>query len=124
MTIQCKGCDKSMMTVFYEGVAIQLCMDCKGIYLTKRKLGIIEGSREIDIPENTPFPRNGPEVRRHCPRCENVMKKVKHGHIRTSVIDYCDNCTGIWLDKGELASIQLSYEIAENNVYRNQLKRA
>lgn len=124
MSFQCKRCDKEMMTVFYEGVAIQLCMSCKGIYLSKKKLEIIKDSREIDIPEDTPIPRNGPEVRRHCPKCDISMKKIKHGNIRTTMIDFCEDCSGLWLDKGELASIQFSYEIAEKNQFRNQLRRA
>jgi len=109
-----------MQTVFYEGVAIQLCMSCKGIFLSKKKLEIIENSREIEIPEDTPIPRNGAEVRRHCPKCETIMKKINHGKIRSTMIDYCGNCTGIWLDKGELASIQFSYEVAERNRFHNQ----
>jgi Zn-finger nucleic acid-binding protein len=113
-----------MQTVFYEGVAIQLCMTCKGIFLSKKKLGIIEDSREIEIPKDTPIPRNGVEVLRHCPKCEDVMKKVPYGNIRSTTIDYCGMCTGIWLDKGELASIQFSYEIAEDNRLRNQRLRS
>lgn len=124
MSISCKRCDTDMHTVFYEGVAIQLCLDCKGIFLTRKKLEIIENSREIEIPEDMPIPRNGPEVRRHCPNCNILMRKAKHGRIRTTIIDYCDDCSGIWLDKGELASIQLSYEIAEKNLLLNQLRRA
>ncbi len=113
-----------MHTVFYEGVAIQLCMSCNGIFLTRRKLEIIQDSREIEIPKDTPIPRNGPEVLRNCPHCHDIMKKAKHGKIRTTMIDYCETCSGIWLDKGELASIQFSYEIAEHNRQINQLKRA
>jgi len=124
MSILCKRCDTDMQTVFYEGVAIQLCMSCKGVFLTRKKLEIIENSREIEIPEDTAIPRNGPEVRRHCPTCDIAMKKVKYGKIRTTMIDFCTDCNGIWLDKGELVSIQFSYEIAEKNQFLNQLKRA
>ena len=113
-----------MQTVFYEGVAIQLCMSCKGIFLSQKKLEIIENSREIEIPDDMPVPRNGSEVRRHCPRCDIVMKKVRHGKVRATLIDFCTDCSGIWLDKGELASIQFSYEIAERNQFLNQLRRA
>ena len=122
MNMLCERCDTDMQTVFYEGVTIQLCMSCKGIFLSKKKLGIIEDSREIEIPDDTPYPRNGVEVRRHCPKCEIGMKKVRHGKIRSTMIDYCETCTGIWLDKGELASIQFSYEIAERNQFYNQRK--
>lgn len=124
MSIFCKRCDTDMQTVFYEGVAIQLCMSCKGVYLTRRRLEIIKDSREIEIAKDTPKPRKGPEVPRCCPNCQDIMKKAKYGKIRPTMIDYCETCNGIWLDKGELASIQFSYEIAENNRTRNQFKRA
>ena len=124
MSIHCQRCDTDMQTVFYEGVAIQLCMSCKGVFLTQKKLEIIENSREIEIPKNTPMPRNGPEVRRNCPHCNILMKKVKHGQIRAHMIDLCTDCNGIWLDKGELASIQFCYEIAEDNRQLNQLRTA
>lgn len=124
MNLLCKKCDTDMQTVFYEGVAIQLCISCKSVFLSKKKLELIEESREIDIPVDTPIPRNGPEVLRHCPKCEVFMKKVTHGRVRTTMIDYCESCHGIWLDKGELNSIQFSYEIAQDNMFRNQLRRA
>jgi uncharacterized protein len=124
MNLKCERCDDAMQTVFYEGVAIQLCMGCKGIFLSEKKLAMIEASREIEIPEDTPHSRRKYEVLRNCPKCESQMKKVKHGKIRKTMIDYCTDCTGIWLDKGELASIQFSYEIAQDNVFRNQRRRA
>jgi uncharacterized protein len=123
MSILCQRCDTDMQTVFYEGVAIQLCMGCKGMFLTKKKLEIIENSREFDIPNVIPVPRNGPEVRRNCPNCNIVMKKRKHGSIRITMIDFCEDCNGIWLDKGEIASIQLGYETAQKNRARNQFRR-
>lgn len=120
MNLKCERCDHAMHTVFYEGVAIQLCMSCKGIFLSEKKLAIIEQSREIEILEDAPRPRRKYEVLRNCPKCESQMKKVRHGKIRKTMIDYCTDCTGVWLDKGELASIQFSYEIAQDNMYRNQ----
>ena len=123
MSIDCERCDNAMQTVYYEGIAIKLCFNCKGIFLNKKKLEAIEESQEIRIPEDTPKPMNGPEVLRSCPTCSTVMAKRKHGKIRVTTVDYCEDCDGIWLDKGELASIQLGYEIAKTNKLRNQFRR-
>ena len=38
----------------------------------------------------------------HCPKCDGILKEVKHGHI---LIDICPSCKGVWLDAGELAQI-------------------
>jgi len=37
-----------------------------------------------------------------CPKCRAELKKVKRGDV---VVDACDLCYGIWLDKGELELI-------------------
>lgn len=36
MNLVCEKCDIAMRTVFYEGVAIQLCMSCKGAFLSQK----------------------------------------------------------------------------------------
>ena len=123
MSIKCQRCNTSMQTVFYEGFAIKFCFSCKGIFLNKEKLAAIEESREIEISEDTPKSRNGLEISRNCPECKTLMKKQQHGNIRTTMIDYCEDCSGVWFDKGELASIQLGFETAANNKIRNQFRR-
>lgn len=52
----------------------------------------------------------------NCPCCKNIvlMRSDKHG----VEIDFCPNCRGIWLDKGELEKI-----IERDNLYANQNTR-
>jgi len=119
MGIQCPSCHKPLKAVFYEGNSVRLCFQCKGMFLNKKKLQNIEESREIDIPTDQPTPSRKHEVGRLCPECQISMKKVKKGRIRTTIIDVCEKCSGIWLDKGELESIQADYEACENNIASN-----
>lgn len=45
-----------------------------------------------------------------CPRCNEELNEVaKHGVI----IDHCQGCGGIWLDKGEMAKIASQLKQAE-----------
>ena len=40
-----------------------------------------------------------------CPRCSGVLKKMimrKINHPSGAVLDVCDNCGGMWLDKNEV----------------------
>ena len=37
-----------------------------------------------------------------CPKCSGKLEQCT---VRGSVIERCENCEGIWLDKGELAEI-------------------
>lgn len=34
-----------------------------------------------------------------CPKCESGMRSYEHNRI---VVDHCDNCGGLFLDRGEL----------------------
>jgi uncharacterized protein len=37
-----------------------------------------------------------------CPRCDGTLVETKFEDV---LIDRCDNCSGIWLDPGELAQL-------------------
>ncbi len=40
-----------------------------------------------------------------CPNCDQVLAIAERNNVE---IDYCPNCRGVWLDKGELDKI-ISY---------------
>ena len=46
----------------------------------------------------------------NCPNCSSLMQEVRKYDID---IDYCTNCKGVWLDRGEIdkiASMQTRYD--------------
>ncbi len=48
-----------------------------------------------------------------CPRCNSeLIETAKHG----VVIDHCNICGGIWLDKGEMAKIISQLKKAESSL--------
>lgn len=41
----------------------------------------------------------------NCPRCSGIWKKRfmrKINHPSGAILDVCDNCSGMWLDKNEV----------------------
>ena len=42
-----------------------------------------------------------------CPRCGGDLKEVEHHHVK---IDRCTDCTGVWLDAGELEMVEHAHE--------------
>lgn len=41
----------------------------------------------------------------HCPRCSAILRKKfmnKIRHPSGAVLDVCDNCGGMWIDKDEV----------------------
>ncbi len=51
----------------------------------------------------------------NCPKCNNSLKIANTKGIE---IDYCPNCLGVWLDRGELEKI-----IERSNEYGSQYTR-
>ena len=46
----------------------------------------------------------------NCPNCSSIMQEVRKYDVD---IDYCTNCKGIWLDRGEIdkiAAMQTRYD--------------
>ena len=110
MKSSCTHCRKELETRYYEGLAVQLCKDCKGVYLSERKLAIIEDRHEIHNSKDA-LPRRRHSDARPCPQCDQPMQKVKHGEAHPVFVDYCESCHGIWLDTGLLPYIDALYEV-------------
>lgn len=123
-SLNCPDCAASLKPVFYEGVQVNFCLQCSGMFLDKKKLNNIQQSREIDIPTSTPAAPRKSEVGRNCPACNTSMQKVKYGKFRNTIIDICKYCSGIWLDKGELEAIQADFEAVEKAIAKNRQKAA
>lgn len=90
-------------------VNINKCQKCGGIYFHEGELQAIE---QIIDPTFVEF-RHIPGQKKQqeplvCPYCEegNLMQKVEHPRDHHVIIDICNLCQGIWLDRGELEAIQ------------------
>lgn len=99
-----------MQPVVYEGIEIDRCTNCKGIFfdlLEADDLKGIAGSESIDIGDpkvGSNFDRMDIDVR--CPKCNTLMQKkvdVDQPHIW---YEKCPNCYGIWFDAGEFKNFK------------------
>ncbi|MFT5134907.1 MAG: Zn-finger nucleic acid-binding protein/uncharacterized protein YxjI [Gammaproteobacteria bacterium] len=116
MSLKCPDCKNSLKSVHYEGVRVHLCMSCKGFFLKPKELKQIQETQELEVSmDMTPPSRSGDKILRMCPSCDTGMAKRKYGKVSSTIIDLCEKCKGIWLDKGELERIQLDYEVVQQN---------
>jgi len=123
MQSSCTLCHTELETRYYEGVAVQFCKDCMGIFLSERKLAIIEGCHATHDTADA-LPRRRRTDHKPCPQCQSAMFKVKHGEQHPVFIDYCDQCHGIWLERCVLSTVQGIYEQVENEQRRLKLRVA
>ena len=107
-----------MNTSTYEGLEIDTCPVCAGVWLDRGELEVIE---EVH-PENPkveaadPLERSLDMAKQEamppitCPFCPEEMVREERGLASGILIDVCPKGHGIWLDKGELQALERFYE--------------
>lgn len=90
-------------------IEVDHCTSCNGTWFNKGELNVLEKISEPTLLEIRKILKNKEQKKiLYCPSCENNIElhKAKHSKDRKVIIDYCPDCKGIWLDKGELEAIQ------------------
>ncbi len=107
----CPNCGAKLNSYSAYSMAFEGCPKCKGLWLIKdelRKLkNKVEGgslrwlNTEIENLENA----SAVKTKRPCVKCKGVnMVSVIFGKSKI-VIDWCEKCSGMWLDRGEFEAI-------------------
>ena len=99
----CPRCKSTVIVVETEGVEVDWCPDCSGVWFDAGELEVLLGhDRPIrEIMPGGPAGEKEPGLR--CPRCPERLTKVGLG---SAVLDLCPHEHGIWFDAGELESLE------------------
>lgn len=108
--LRCPVCEKTDMAVLeLEGIEIDYCLKCRGIWLDSGELELLIGSaeRKNEILSSFQDAEKKCNEKKHlCPICSKAMKKVEviieKGDV---IVDECSERHGLWFDKGELYHI-------------------
>jgi len=100
--VNCTRCGNAMIVLELEGVEIDYCQDCGGIWLDSGELERLLGDKAEEVISRFRDERRSNEKRLRCPACRRKMKKVVCGDTH---LDICKRGHGIWFDKGELAEV-------------------
>ena len=104
--MNCPKCLAAMDRVLLNGIEIDRCSGCKGLWFDNGELNAlraIEDSEMLDLG----LPALGQEFdRQHgadCPRCEDIalIGKRVHGAL---TVEQCPHCQGSFLDAGEFTA--------------------
>lgn len=104
--MKCISCRKEMMILELEGVEIDLCYGCGGVWLDRGELQeIVEksGGGDAMLDSIRPAAETGEKSRR-CPVCRKKMEKAAFQDKPPVILDRCAD-HGIWLDRGELKAV-------------------
>jgi len=100
--LNCPACGSPMMVVERQGIELDYCSGCKGIWFDSGELKLLSMALgvEIELPDWSKLPEaQTSEKYRRCPRCDKKMRKNMVGEV---LVDRCPNGHGLWFDGGEM----------------------
>ena len=123
----CPHCDITMVAQSIQGIEIEYCQACQGICLQQGELDKVaeemEGSIEYSTITDKQLEHQDSQKVIDCPKCDAPsMRKVEFLSLTDIILDRCDSCGALWLDKSELEQIntavkRLNESIAELSLW-------
>ncbi len=108
--MNCPRCNKNLEQAIFHNTAVDYCPQCLGIFFEEDELRQVKDERDRDlrwVDIDLWKDKNKFKVSsgiRLCPSCRLPLYEVYYGESRI-IIDVCNVCRGIWLDRGEFKKI-------------------
>lgn len=102
---KCKTKDLAEFAV--EGIAVDRCPSCSGIWFDRQELSdlLAEDARQVDSLRRGGENEQADDTRGRCPRDAAQLLRIYSSIDRSVVLDACADCHGIWLDGGEFEKL-------------------
>ncbi len=120
--MNCPHCGvEPLVALEHQHVEVDYCAKCQGVWLDAGEIELIYGdaaaARDFMRSRN-PVPRG--EKPRRCPECRRRMDKEATEGAPPVIYDRCRKGHGLWLDRGELATVieHAASEFQQNDVAR------
>ena len=110
--MDCPSCSEPLIVVEREGIELDYCPKCKGLWFDADELELLNEALKLDaaLPDMGSLSKAvTTEKGRKCPRCGKRMEKVYMGEKPPIVIDRCRNGHGLWFESGELGQAIRQY---------------
>lgn len=106
--MQCPKCQAELEVIEYNGIEIDRCMNCHGIWFDYREeveLGKLKGAAQaLDIGDEVLGATFDKMQNIKCPRCTTVMHHVSHQGDVEIRFERCNECKGSYFDAGEFTN--------------------
>ncbi|MCP4220476.1 MAG: zf-TFIIB domain-containing protein [bacterium] len=106
-TFKCPKCKTDTLSNFNtsEGVIVDFCDSCFGIWFDKDELGqYIELSK--DIPELEAMKKKARKTDLVCPKCQTLLEELPFSSKTEILIERCPGCEGTFFDAGEVRTAE------------------
>jgi Zn-finger nucleic acid-binding protein len=104
MNLTCVKCTSVLDKSKVDGIEVDLCPACGGLWLDHGEIERLQKGNTTAVDGlkkalTGGAPAGLSDTTTNCPACPGKLKEVKLGAVH---IDYCTQCKGVFLDKGEL----------------------
>lgn len=104
--MQCPKCEGTLAPLVIDGVEVDRCGSCQGIWFDKRELADTlpkeAAVKVLDGKDTQGFDQK----RGQCPKDKTALMRVNSARNHKVTLDTCTVCQGIWLDGGEFAALR------------------
>jgi Zn-finger nucleic acid-binding protein len=113
--MECPACRRELTTMTVADVTVDVCAGgCGGMWFDDFELKKVEDAdrsagHELLQVARDPGVAVDPEAKRECPRCGIPLMRHFESFERKVTLDECGSCAGVWLDAGELGTIEHEY---------------
>lgn len=99
--MKCPNCDAQLVSTRRDGVAMEMCPACKGMWLTPQELTQLEDEKfDFGDDEKGSLMFESSEDNRKCPECGKPMKSFQY-RLYDLQMDFCGEGHGYWLEADE-----------------------
>ena len=107
-TMKCPKCKHDMEAIEYEGVEVDRCKSCKGIWFDVGESEWLFGedaANAIDTGDPSVGQRTNQIDRYRCPRCDGGMMRRTEPKKKQIKYEECSSCRGMFFDAGEFTGL-------------------
>ena len=102
--MQCPKCNADMEVIEYNGVHIDRCTGCQGIFFDHLEQDILKrlkGAESVDTGDEFMGAKYNEITDINCPRCGAPMNHVREERPCEIGFESCPECRGAFFDAGE-----------------------
>jgi Zn-finger nucleic acid-binding protein len=106
MNLTCVKCTSVLDKSTIGEIEVDLCPACGGLWLDHGEIERLQGGAKGNVDSlrqalTGGAPAGLSDTATSCPACPGTLKEVQLGPVH---VDFCTQCHGVFLDKGELDS--------------------
>ncbi|MGH6999999.1 MAG: zf-TFIIB domain-containing protein [Stellaceae bacterium] len=119
--MKCPNCDAELVQKKRDGVEMEICPACEGMWLSRQELAQLEDEVfDFGDDEKGSLMLSSTPTTRKCPQCGKLMKRFQYRFYDLEM-DFCEEQHGYWLEADEDKRVLELMKKEEKNLGRKVL---